>query len=161
MSKTVLGPSQFGGQGLFCSVAVESAFREVLFEVPHVACVTEKRLKTTCCFCWSKSDKLLRCAKCKNAFFCSQACQKAAWVAHLHKGECTVVPDRTEDSVRLVLRFLLRGEPSRPLGDVALLLDEDQRRHTTELAAVLAVRLQTAGFTKFEENAISKALFQL
>jgi hypothetical protein len=159
--KAVLGVSQFGGQGLFANVSFDRLFDEVLCEAPHVSCVTQKALKTTCCFCWTKSDKLLRCAKCKNAFFCSQACQKAAWLPHLHKGECLVAPDRTEDSVRLVVRFLLKGEAIRPLGDVALLLGDDQRQHYAELSAILTARLLKAGFAKFDENTVTKALFQL
>ena len=161
MSKTVIGASQFGGQGLFANVPFNVVYEQVLCEAPHVCCVTEKALKTTCINCWSRCEKLLRCSQCKNASFCSALCQKESWKMHLHKGECLVAPDRTEDSVRLVLRLLFRGETTRPLGDVAVLLGEAQRLHYAELAAVLVGRLARAGHAKFDENGVAKALFQL
>jgi hypothetical protein len=161
MSKTTLGTSQFGGQGLFSTTTTNGKFEPVLREKPFVVCLMQSALKTTCSFCWSKPSKPLRCAQCKNAVFCSAVCQKAAWQLHLHKGECTVAADRVEDSVRLCLRFLFRGEPSRPLGDVAALLSPAERQHFSDLARVLAARLVARGHGSFDEEKVERALLQL
>ncbi|KAL4141111.1 hypothetical protein PRNP1_014233 [Phytophthora ramorum] len=46
----------------------------------------------TCDFCHAPSEKLSKCARCRDAVYCSRDCQKAAW--QLHKRLCGKTPEQ-------------------------------------------------------------------
>ncbi|KAJ7373155.1 Egl nine 1 [Desmophyllum pertusum] len=42
---------------------------------------------SSCAFCSAEKTNLLKCSRCKSAFYCSKECQKSHWKAH--KANCT------------------------------------------------------------------------
>ncbi|CAN7993700.1 unnamed protein product [Ixodes hexagonus] len=83
---------------------------EILTSQPFV-CITEKaRRGQICDFCFSDSENLRRCSRCKILYFCGKKCQAAAWPDH--KVECAclekVSPDVPANPVRFFARLLIK-----------------------------------------------------
>ncbi|KAF1922016.1 hypothetical protein BDU57DRAFT_511119 [Ampelomyces quisqualis] len=52
------------------------------------------------CFrCFEPADKILKCAGCRRAGYCSQACQKLDWIA-VHKKQCKVLKIINEEDLK-------------------------------------------------------------
>lgn len=59
-----------------------------------------------CDYCCAKNGRLLKCAKCKNIFYCNKECQKEDW--KWHKYECKFYRDHYEYLKVALPRLLLR-----------------------------------------------------
>ncbi|XP_061609416.1 N-lysine methyltransferase SMYD2-B-like [Phyllopteryx taeniolatus] len=103
------------GRGL----RVSRSFRvgELLFSCPpfcHVLSAGERGQH--CEFCFSRTERLARCGKCKKAFYCDVQCQKGDWAAH--KLECSAMVafgDKwcPSESSRLVARILAKKKTQK------------------------------------------------
>jgi splicing suppressor protein 51 len=52
------------------------------------------------CFrCFEHSDQILKCAGCRRAGYCSQACQKLDWSA-MHKTQCKILKRINEEDLK-------------------------------------------------------------
>ncbi len=159
-----VGASALGGNGLLSTRGVAGKYELLCGERPLVACLMSTALSLRCSHCWrwaAEGAKLRVCGGCKRAHFCSAACQQAAWRWDSHRAECVVVPDRSEESVRLAVRLLCGGGTAgRELADVGELLSDEQQRHFGELATVLAGRLAKSGM-QANEALVRRVLMQL
>jgi len=87
--------------------------------------VFPSRAGDLCNQCFAKArapNKLLCCASCKSAWYCSASCQKTAWELCRHKFECTIagdvaaqckfMPEIAQQDLRILLRVaLIRMSP--------------------------------------------------
>ena len=84
------------------------AGEKTLESFPNVFVLSNTVRGQRCDFCFSASETLLRCSKCKFARYCGRGCQKKAWKSH--KNECNrtakIHPNAPTDMVRLIARIL-------------------------------------------------------
>ncbi|XP_076834812.1 histone-lysine N-methyltransferase SMYD3 [Brachyhypopomus gauderio] len=82
---------------------------------PYAFCIAQNSVRSTCHYCLSRGDSLLRCSQCKSARYCSSQCQKQAWPEHKRECKCLkhLQPRLPTDAVRLTARiiFSLLNDP--------------------------------------------------
>ncbi|CAN7991816.1 unnamed protein product [Ixodes pacificus] len=83
---------------------------EILTSQPFVYITEKERRGRICDFCFSGSENLRRCSRCKILYFCGKKCQAAAWPDH--KVECAclekVSPEVPANPVRFFCRLLIK-----------------------------------------------------
>uniref|UniRef100_A0A8C9S0V5 [histone H3]-lysine(4) N-trimethyltransferase n=1 Tax=Scleropages formosus TaxID=113540 RepID=A0A8C9S0V5_SCLFO len=85
---------------------------ELVFTCPAYAYVlTVNERGSHCEFCFTRSEGLSKCGKCKQAFYCNVDCQKGDWP--MHKLECSAMCAFREDwspseTVRLAARIITK-----------------------------------------------------
>ncbi|CAN8020156.1 unnamed protein product [Ixodes persulcatus] len=83
---------------------------EILTSQPFVYITEKERRGRICDFCFSGSENLRRCSRCKILYFCGKKCQAAAWPDH--KVECAclekVSPVVPANPVRFFCRLLIK-----------------------------------------------------
>ena len=103
-----------------------------------------------CHHCGTLSLKLLKCSRCKQASYCSTACQRAAWAAG-HKHECAAT--RTTKPLALGDRVRICGIVSKPefnglLAIIVELLDPETGRLGVQLVRTDGATSSSSGGTK-------------
>uniref|UniRef100_A0A8C9SUZ0 [histone H3]-lysine(4) N-trimethyltransferase n=1 Tax=Scleropages formosus TaxID=113540 RepID=A0A8C9SUZ0_SCLFO len=116
---------------------------ELVFTCPAYAYVlTVNERGSHCEFCFTRSEGLSKCGKCKQAFYCNVDCQKGDWP--MHKLECSAMCAFREDwspseTVRLAARIITKqvGMGAMEVGMGAMGLDNEKKEmNQTDIAAL-------------------------
>ncbi|XP_005914557.1 N-lysine methyltransferase SMYD2-B isoform X2 [Haplochromis burtoni] len=139
MMGSIKGLERFDSPGKGRGLRVSRPFKvgELLFSCPaysHVLSVKERGCY--CEFCFTRTQHLARCGKCKKAFYCNVKCQKGDWA--MHKLECSAMVAFGEnwcpsEISRLVARILAKKkmQKERCVCEKMLLIGEMQS-HTED-----------------------------
>ncbi|XP_039873334.1 N-lysine methyltransferase SMYD2-like [Simochromis diagramma] len=139
MMGSIKGLERFDSPGKGRGLRVTRPFKvgELLFSCPaysHVLSVKERGCY--CEFCFTRTQHLARCGKCKKAFYCNVKCQKGDWA--MHKLECSAMVAFGEnwcpsEISRLVARILAKKkmQKERCVCEKMLLIGEMQS-HTED-----------------------------
>lgn len=140
---------------------------KVLESTPSVYVLSNSVRGQCCDFCFSKSEDLQRCSKCKFARYCNRECQKNAWKDH--KTECerilSVSPNIPTDLVRLMARIMQQQQlQSGKMSSIYAALVSHQKEFDDErkeaFSAIVTVLNQFVGERDFQKSS-SGELFNL
>jgi MYND finger len=73
------------------------------FAADAVRVPLNERDKPTCDGCSTAYAGTMKCAQCESVFYCCRGCQVAHWTSK-HKGECSLLKVRNEDTAKRVLK---------------------------------------------------------
>ena len=156
---------EFKGRGL----RALKSFRpgdKVLEATPSVFVLSNSVRDQCCDLCFTKSEELQRCSKCKFARYCDRECQKNAWKEH--KIECErilrVFPNIPTDLVRLLARIIQKKQSDNTFcSDLAQLVSHQEQlgeQRKDAFAAIRVVLEQFVGDKDFQKNSTAE-LFEL
>lgn len=119
MTGSIAGLERFDSAGKGRALRVTRPFKvgELLFSCPAYSFVLSVKERGCCCeYCFTRTEGLARCGKCKKAFYCNVKCQKGDW--SMHKLECSAMNAFQEnwcpsETSRLVARILAKKKMQR------------------------------------------------
>lgn len=76
---------------LFSGLPCESYVMVLSLSRPSKSLSTKMASSTTCTFCGSEKEKLLKCSRCKSSWYCNRECQISDW--KVHKMICTALKE--------------------------------------------------------------------
>ncbi|CAJ0760571.1 22573_t:CDS:10 [Entrophospora sp. SA101] len=106
--KLELRTTQESGRGIYALENIKPG-NLIMIDYPYIAVVDDENLAKFCSNCFSKSEKILRCASCNMNCYCSKECQRKDWI--FHQQECKTVKKvqrKPPTIIRLISRILMR-----------------------------------------------------
>ncbi|KAK3214635.1 hypothetical protein GRF29_19g845043 [Pseudopithomyces chartarum] len=88
---------------------------------------------------------LLRCSRCKRAYYCSRTCQKQAWKGH--KLDCDPISDRTSPSALHTPDASVPGSPAQTTDDQEFTLGSPINRDAISLCGAMHDSVYTTATT--------------
>jgi len=140
MKESIEGVERFNSPGRGRGLRATKAFKvgDLLFScAPYSAVLSVNSRSGYCECCFARKDGLAKCGKCKKAYYCNAACQKADWP--MHKLECGPISAfghkwNPTETVRLVARVLAKKklQKERSSSEKLLLID-DMESHADDV----------------------------